>query len=52
MKRIEIIFLLIVTMLFGFSVDNILAETLADSVSIVCNAGELGSPDKPGGLSI
>lgn len=41
MKRIEIIFLLIVTMLFGFSVDNILADTLADSVSIVCNAGEL-----------
>lgn len=41
MKRIEIIFLLIVTMLFGLSVDNILADTLADSVSIVCNAGEL-----------
>lgn len=28
-------------MLFGLSVDNILADTLADSVSIVCNAGEL-----------
>ena len=41
MKRIEIIFLLIVTMLFGLSVDNILADTLADSVSIVCHAGEL-----------
>ena len=41
MKRIEIIFLLIVTMLFGLSVDNILADTLADSVSIVCDAGEL-----------